>query len=624
MISQKIVASRRAVPLAVAASLAFTVGAACAQSAASPSATATDPQRQSPIVVTGSRSETRSDQSVSEVVVIDRAQIERAAGRTLVELLAREAGLQFATNGGLGGAASVFIRGAEARHTVLIVDGVRYGSATTGTPTWDNWPLAAIERIEVLKGPASALYGCDGAGGVVQIFTRRGKAGLSGSVSATLGSLGFNQLGASLLGGEGGLTYAFGLQRTQNSGESATSPNVPFGSHNPDRDGFSQLAGNGSVSLRLSPDWVVDARLVKSSGKTQFDDGAGPADTRAELGSTVTTVGASGNVLPNWKTRLTASSSADQYNQVASASVYTTVPSTFDTRQNQLTWQNDVQTPWGTAVLGLESLTQRVDSTVRYTVTERRIAGQFVGLNGAAGAHSWQANLRRDNNSQFGSASTGFAGYGFALDAQWRVRAAYGTSFVTPSFNQLYYPGFSNPLLQPERGRNTDLGVTYTQGGLRASLTRFDNKIRGFITSTTKPANIPHARITGWTLGVDAQAGPLAWRASLDELNPRNEVTGRTLPRRSKVQANLGFDYATGPWQLGTSLIKVGDRFDNTANTTVVSGYTTVDVHAKYALAKDLSAQLRLNNLGNSTYETVLGYPQPGRGAFVTVNYQVR
>ena len=135
-------------------------------------------------VVTATRTPTRADELLSDTVVIDRAQIEQQASRTLPEILARVAGVQISANGGAGKASSVFIRGAEARHTILLIDGVRYGSATLGTPVWENIPVDMIERIEVVKGPASALYGSDGVGGVVQIFTRKGKPGEDAFVGA--------------------------------------------------------------------------------------------------------------------------------------------------------------------------------------------------------------------------------------------------------------------------------------------------------------------------------------------------------------------------------------------------------------------------------------------------------
>ena len=202
---------------------------------------------------------------------------------------------------------------------------------------------------------------------------------------------------------------------------------------------------------------------------------------------------------------------------------------------------------------GLERREQKVSATTAYAVTQRTINAVFGGINGNYGAHSWQFNLRRDSNSQFGDSDTGFVGYGFRITPAWRVHASHGTSFVAPSFNQLYFPGFGNPALQPERGKNTDVGVTWAANGQEVKLVRYDNKIRGFMTNTTLPVNIPRARIDGWTLGYEGAFDALALRASVDVLDPRNELNGRQLPRRAKQQLTAGADYTMGAWRFGGS-----------------------------------------------------------------------
>ncbi len=568
-------------------------------------------------VVTANRMPTRADSLVSEVVVIERRDIERLAGRTLPEVLARAAGVQLGANGGRGTASSVFIRGTEARHTILLIDGVRYGSATVGTPIWENIPLDAIERIEVLKGPGSSLYGSDGVGGVVQIFTRKGRDGFHPYAQVAAGSDAYRQAGAGLSGGQGAFSYALGAQALRDGSFSATNAREPFGSYNPDRDPFSQQSLNASAAWQLTPGWKLDGGVLYSDGVSHFDDGAGN-DARSNVRARTLRAGLVGQVAPGWKTQLLAAQSADTSN----ATVASFLPSAFRTTQNQLSWQNDVDTPVGVALLGLERLIQKVDSSTAYDVTDRTLSSAFAGLNGAAGPHSWQFNVRRDRNSQFGSSTTGFAGYGFKITPAWRVHASHGTSFVAPSFNQLYFPGFGTPTLQPEKGRNTDIGVTWTAGGHSVKLVHFDNRIRGFIPSGPLPANVPRARIDGWTLGYDGTVGAVTVRVSVDALDPRNEVTGRKLPRRSDRQATLALDYATGAWKFGASLLYASNRFDDTANAQRVSGYTTLDLHASYALARDWSLQASVRNAGDRSYETVQGYNQPGRGAFVTVRWQ--
>lgn len=571
------------------------------------------------VVVSASRTPTRADELVSDVVVIERAEIERSTGRTLSEILARVPGVQFSSNGGLGKNSSINIRGTETRHTILLIDGVRYGSATTGTPAWDNIPVDMIERIEVLKGPASALYGSQAVGGVVQIFLRKGVKGFSPYASVTLGSEKYRQLATGFTGGTAEVSYVLGLQKTREAGFSATNSKAQFGNFNPDRDGFDQDALNASVAYQINPAWMLDAGLLYADNLSQTDDGP-DRDTRYAGRTSVVRAGVEGRLLPGWKTQLRYSQSADSSKAVVAAPWF--FPGLFKTTQNQWTWQNDINTPIGMALVGVEHLAQQVDSTTKYTITERDVASYFVGLNGNAGRHSWQVNWRHDDNSQFGGSNTGFAGYGFGITPAWRVNVSQGNSFVAPSFNQLYFPGFGNAALQPERGRNTDIGMTWSDAGHTVKLVHFDNKIRGFITSTTTPANVPRARIDGWTLAYDGAVGALTLRASVDALDPRNEVTGKRLPRRSTSQVRLGADYAAGAWTYGGSVLRAGDSFNDTANLQPLSAYTTADLFADYAINKNWKLQGKLNNLSNRQYETILGYNQPGRGVFVTLRYQ--
>ena len=570
-------------------------------------------------VVTATRVATRADELTSEVVVIDRQAIERSAGRTLPEVLARTASVQMSSNGGRGKTSSVFIRGTEARHTILLIDGVRYGSATAGTPAWDNIPVEMIERIEVLKGPASAMYGADAVGGVVQIFTRKGAKGLHPYASLTLGSDSFRELSAGLRGGQDNVRYALGVSHQNDKGFSSTNPGVPFGNYNPDRDGFNQKSLTASLDWQFAKDWKLTTGMVYSDGTSHFDDGP-DVDTRSALRTNIARVGVEGRVAPNWTTRLNYNHSVDRNNALVSASPFN-IPGLFQTTQDQWTWQNDILTSFATVVAGVDTLQQKVDSSTVYSVTQRRINGVFAGLNGAAQGHSWQLNARRDDNSQFGGSTTGYAGYGYQFAPQWRAHAGYGTSFVAPSFNQLYWPDYGNTLLQPEEGKNLELGIDWTQGNHHVKLVHFDNKIRGFITSGKAPVNLPRARIDGWTLGYDGSFDALTLRAAVDALDPRNELNGKQLPRRAKSQITLGADYRVGAWNFGAAVLQMGKRFDDAANTKPLASYTTLDLHADYAVSRDWAVLAKLNNVGDRAYETALGYNQPGRQFFVTLRY---
>jgi vitamin B12 transporter len=609
--------------LAAPASAVSAVAALAFAAAAHPAAFAAET-----ITVTATRTPTRVSDVVAEVSVIDRAELDRAAGRTLVELLSNYAGLQSSSNGGLGKTASLFIRGLEARHTLLLVDGVRVGSATVGSPSLDNLPLEAVERIEIVRGPMSSLYGSGAMGGVIQVFLRKGGQGPSANAKATAGSHGYGQLSGGAGYGDGRFDAAVQLQATDVDGVSATNAKVPFGSYNPDRDGFRQTGGSVRLGWQLLPDWRVEALALQSRGTTQLDDGPG-ADARARLENRVVSLAASGKVTADWQTRLSVAGSTDGYDTLSSASAFAAL-GLIQTKQRQVGWENTIATPIGTALALVETQRETVSRPGQpFDVDHRSIDGVALGLNGTAGAHTWQGSLRHDRNSQFGNKDTGAAGYAYALSPAWRLIGSLGTSFVAPSFNQLYFPGFGNPKLLPETGRHGELGLRWTAGehSLRASY--YEHRYRGFITSGAAPVNLPRARITGVTLAYEGRWQALDLRAALDHTDPRNDTLGnanfdKLLPRRAQDALRLGADWAGGPWRAGAQVAAFSHRYDNATNTTRLGGYGTLDLRAEWVATREWALGLKLNNVGDKRYETSLGYDQPGREFFVTLRYTTR
>ncbi|WP_242671131.1 TonB-dependent receptor domain-containing protein [Hylemonella gracilis] len=568
--------------------------------------------------MTATRTESRVDAVLSDITVITRDDIEQGTGRTVAELLARVAGVQMSSNGGLGKTSSIFIRGTESRHVLLLVDGVRVGSASTGTPNFDSIPLESIERIEVLKGPASALYGSDAVGGVIQIFTRQGREGFFPYASATVGSAGRREASAGLSGGSGDVSYSLGVQTLREDGFSATNSSVGS-SHNSDRDGVSQQSVNASADWRFAPGWKFDAHLLHADGVNNYDSGTGSYDTHADVLTQGYAVGLEGRMVPNWKSRLAYGGSDDNSTNHTGSQ-----PTRFDTHQDQWTWLNEIGTPLGLLLLGMESIEQQVSGTTAYTVDHRTTDSVFAGLNGEAGAHGWQFNVRRDDNSQFGEANTGFAGYGYKLASELRAHVSYGTSFKAPSFNQLYYPNYGNTTTQPEEGRNREAGLAYTPGTQTYQAVYFDNRIKGFITTQPAVANIPRARIQGWTLSYTGQFDALDLHATLDLLDARNEVTGKQLRRRADEQLALGADHRVGAWKYGATVLAASERYDDDKNTVELPAYATLDIHADYALNPDWSVQARLNNLADKEYQTANGYNQPGRAVYLTLRWAPR
>ncbi len=600
--------------------------AGCAFSAAAVAQiTPTPTSKVEAVVVTGTRTPTRVDEALGDVTVIDRIQIEQAAGKTLAELLSQQAGVQQWSSGGLGKASSVSLRGLEARHTLLLIDGVRYSSATVGTPTWENIPLESIERIEIVRGPLSGLYGSDAVGGVIQIFTRRGKDGFRGNAVASIGSKSYAQLGGGLSFGQGAFDGALQMQRTQNKGFSATNSHVPFGSYNADSDGFKQTSGNAQLGWKIGGGWRVDARILQSDGVTQYDDGPG-ADAKAKLRTQIASINVGGPINALWQTSLRVAQSTDDYITLSSASPYSDLGK-IATRQQQLSWENTLATPIGAAVIIAEQTQQKVSRPGEpFDVSSRNIFGVAAGLNGGIGAHHWQANLRHDRNSQFGSQTTGTAAYGFDISSAWRLGASYGTSFVAPNFNQLYFPNFGNPKLLPEEGKQSEVNIRWLGTNQQARVAYFDNRIRGYISIGPLPTNIPRTRIDGVTASYEARVANVTLAASVDHVNPRNDTSGsanygKLLARRVRDSAKLGADIDLGAWRVGGSVVAFSERFDDAANTTRLPGFATLDLRADWRFAKVWSLNLRLNNVTDKKYETVYGYNQPAREGYLTLRY---
>lgn len=585
--------------------------------------------------VTATRIESRADEVLADLVVIDRAAIEVSGARTLPELLAREAGLQSASNGGPGQAASLFTRGSSGRHTLLLVDGVRVNSLYTGAAPWETIPVETIDRIEVLKGPASALYGPDAAGGVVQVFTRQGREGLQGQVALTAGSLGYGRAAGSIQGGNAeGLRYALGVQQMAERGISATSPNAGNGSHTnvpytPDRDGMRQSALNGSLRLPLNRDWRVDASMLYSNGVTRTDEGPG-IDSRSAVRSAVARAGLTGKVSPGWQTELTLGRSEDTHDFIATL-YYTPVRSI----QQELTWQNTLDTRAGLLLLG----TQLTQQDLKYVTADpvnpaeahakRETRSVFAGLNGQKGMSSWQVNARRDQSDQFGDRNTGLAAYGLQFAPEWRASASWGQTFVAPSFGDLYDYWMGNTTLKPEHGVNREVSLDWSRPGSQAKLTRFDNRIvdlLAYSSGTGHVENVGAARLRGWTLSGRTQWAGFNLRGSLDQLDPRDETTGKVLIRRATHQASLGLDRRQGDWRWGGSVLHVGQRFDDDTNTATyrLPPYTTLDLFGEWRFARDLDLQVKLNNATNRQYQTAYGFGQPGRVAYLTLRWQTR
>lgn len=574
-------------------------------------------------VVTAGRVEQRLADSLRSVVVVTARDIESSGQLSLAQVLQQFGGVETATSGGIGSATSIFLRGSNSSHALVLVDGVRVSSATLGTTAIENIPLAQIERIEIVSGPASGLYGSDAIGGVIQVFTKGSRKSPEASVVAGIGTDRTRTLRAQLGGGAGDTSYSLAAGYHETDGHDATRPTISFDRHNPDDDGYRNTNVSAKLSHRFGERHEIGAGVLHSEGRTKFDNGLA-TDDRTE--QTLTTVSAfSRNRLTDrWESLVRLARGRDDSDSIGS------FPDRFRTDQDQALWQNTLRFEGQSVVAGFEYLGQKVDATTAYEATQRTVRSAFAGYVGEFGAHALEANLRRDDNSQFGSPTTGSLAYGYQLAKGARLRAVYGEGFHAPSFNDLYYPGFGNPDLKPERSRSAEIGLALEGAGQRFSATAFDNRIEDLIvfffdpdTNFFGPANLAKARIRGVDLAWEGRLADVRLRAKGTFQDPVSDDTGKQLPRRAKQFGSFLASRAFGAWTVGAEVVASAHRFE-TADESAdarMGGYAIANLTASWAFARGWQADLRWNNVTDRDYEQVQGYRTPGSNVFLSVKW---
>mgnify|MGYP002380942990 FL=1 len=606
--------------------------ALCALAAAAPAAA-----QPAGVVVTGAREALSRDRLVGDLIVIDGDRLRESAADSVEDLLRREAGLQLSRNGPPGANAGLFIRGAGSGNTLVLIDGVRIGAATAGLPELEALSLANIERIEVLRGPGSSLYGADAVGGVVQIITRRGSGPLRLSGHVAAGGYGTREGAAELRGGVGPVDLSAGIAGERQTGVSALRPGDLFGNFNPDADGYNRRTAQAQLGWRPLDGQRLSLQVVDALLRSRYDgseylppgfaqDASGDFRSRTELRSLALRHEA--RWTPAWRTQLLVS---DQHSRLASGAAST---SRFGTERRgvdaQLTWQ-----PLATQTLtvAVSRLEERASSTSYAGDAARDNDALALAYAGAFGPVSVQLEWRHDDNSVYGAVDTGRLGAAWALGGGLRLRGLVGTTFRAPSFNDLVFPGYGVPTVGPERGRSAELGLAWRGARADAELTVYRNRVRDLIgyepDRSFCPAassydfgcarNIGRARLQGATLAAGTQWGALSLRGTADFLDATDTDTGARLTRRAAHQGTLSADWRQPRWSAGAELVRVGARPEGGR---MLAAYTTLDLKARLQLAPAWQLEARLLNATDRDVEPALDYRSLGRRAWVGLRYQ--
>lgn len=580
------------------------------------------------VIVTATRMATPVDETLAPVIVITREDIERLQPQSVQDVLTGLPGINFANSGGIGQQTSLFVRGTNSSHTLVLVDGVRLGTVAAGLPSFEQIPVEQIERVEFVRGPRSSLYGADAIGGVIQIFTRRGQAGAGPTPSLTL-TAGSHSLGAGQAGISGGTQRGWygasvGGQYTSGINACKVGAAAAFAgcyADQPDEDGYRTYNASVNGGYRWDDGTLLTGTWLRSKGDIEYDGDYGNFTRRSQqvaggnLGFAVT---------DGWRMNVAAGQNQDR------ADTYAMGPRSgyLYSKRNQASWQNDFALAPGQVLnIGVDYQTERLESDTDYAGDRRGNTGVFAFYQGRYAAHELQLSARRDHNDQFDDHNTGAVAYGYHFANRMVFSSSWSSSFHAPTFNDLYYPfGSGNPDLKPESARSLEVGLSARPGAWNWAVNAYQTQLSDLITLDENfvPVNISRARLRGIEGQLGADIGEWHLRGSLTLQQPLNRGDtnyDNLLARRPRQTGRVDVDRDLGDFSVGASVHAAGYSYDDAANAYRLGGYSTSDLRASWRFLPAWTAQARIANLFDRDYETVSYYNQLGRTYYVTLRY---
>ncbi len=576
------------------------------------------------IVVTATRTEQPLAETLSSVSVLTRGDIERAQAVDLTELLVRLPGVDRDHSGGRGANASLKIRGTESDHTLVLIDGVRSFSATTGSTALQHIPLNQVERIEVVRGPKSSLYGADALGGVVQVFTKKGSRkggdGFSGSLSTELGSHNLRKSTVGVYHALADTSLGINLSHEETDGIDRTYRDDLLDG---DSDGYREFSAAATVQHSFAGGAVLAVNYLRSQGDTEFDGGA---DDYTEFVNETRALRLKAPFSEAFDMTLELSHFRDD------ADTFGSFPSGFETRRNAALLQGDYKLGTGHLIsLGYDYYLDEVNGSTEFSETERDNKAVFIQYQGSFGDLQTNASLRGDDNESYGHHGAGSLALGYPLAGDTYLSVSYGSAFKAPTFNDLYFPftdfggGFfyqGNTGLEPEESQTLELSLRSQGAVLDWFLSVYRTDIENLIalnSSFTSVDNIDEAEISGAEVG--ASLAVLGWdtNISLSYTDPRDKASDEVLVRRArgKVYAeisrrfgkfDLSFAWRTQSHRLGADRVKLG-------------GYNTLDIRSLYQLTPSFQVAAKVENVFDQDYTLVEGFATEGLFASASVRY---
>ncbi|MDU5782319.1 MAG: TonB-dependent vitamin B12 receptor BtuB [Pantoea sp.] len=591
-------------------------------------------------VVTANRFAQPASSVLAPTTVVTRAEIDRWQAKSLTDVMRRLPGVDVAQNGGLGQTSSLFIRGTNSSHVLILIDGIRLNQAgISGSSDLSQIPLSLVQRIEYIRGARSAVYGSDAIGGVVNIIT--GRAQLGTTLTAGVGSQGYQSYdGATqqMLGDATKLTLAGNYTYTRGFDVGAGYPN-DYGPAQGDRDGFMSKTLYGNLEHQFSDELSGFVRGYGFDNRTAYDGSltydkdfnvVGLADTR-QLYSQTWDTGLRYN-RDIYSTQLIASYSRTKDINYDPRNGRYGAASTFDdVTQYNLQWGNTVQVGQGAMSGGIDWQKETTEPGTNYLAEgyEQRNTGLYLTGQQQFGSVTLEGALRGDDNNQFGWHNTWQTAASWEFISGYRVFASYGTAFKAPNLSQVYSPGYGNPDLEPEKSKQWEGGFEGLTGPVNWRVSGYRNDIDNLIDSdpaTYRYYNISKARIKGVEATASFDTGPLGHQISYDYVDARDGETDQPLVRRAKQQVKYQLDWTIYNLDWSVTYHYLGDRFDNDYNSyparrVKLGGVSLWDLAASYPVTSQLTVRGRIANLFDKDYETAYGYRTPGTEYYLSASY---
>ncbi|MGR1254920.1 TonB-dependent receptor domain-containing protein [Aeromonas veronii] len=582
------------------------------------------------LVITANRVEQPVSSVLAPVVVIDRAEIESRQVQSLPDLLKTLPGVQMATLGGRGHISSLFVRGTNSNHSLVLMNGRPIAAMVAGTPDLSQIPLGNIERIEYIRGPRAAVYGSDAIGGVINLITKTSaKNGSETHLKGGAGSHGYGQgelRTVQSLGQKTDMNMLIGYERTDGF-------DVVANTKQPDRDGFNSKNGQFGLNHTFNDAWSADFNAQRYQNLTEFDgrydqqqvdtfqyDGGLKFQSKALTSRLEASYGE--NSSKSWEESKGKSSADPTHTGMTNISWINSWSGIEDLNlTGGVDWQREQMKSDSRG----EDWSTGVPVSTGFNAPDRDNTGLF-----AVGSYRWQALLwelsgRTDDNQQYGRHNTWSAASGLDIDESHNVRLSYGTGFKAPTFMDLYSPGYENPALKPEESKNLELDFSGRYTGWDWSANFYRNQIqnlikcqKGYITCTKDNTD---ADIEGieLALGLDTWLVHHDFNYDYTRAKDKNE-NDQQLLRRAKHKGAWLTSFTTGQMTWSTEVLYVGERLD--VGDVELSPYTLVNLGATYAATNQLTLGGRIDNLFDSNYEVAKGYASPGTEFKVTADYR--